>query len=146
MLPSRYWPFAAVLLLTLAFAWTLQWTAQAGWGVAVFGVWTLISVVPAYLGMADLGFTRALDPEDHDASRAGAAVDQRQAGHGLGVVADVVDAHLGQGLAGDGGNGDRRVLKNGRALQRRDDEFFNLRTARGGPLSPGGPAACDQQG
>lgn len=31
----------------------------ANWGVAVFGVWTLISVVPAYLGMADLGFTTA---------------------------------------------------------------------------------------
>ena len=95
---------------------------------------------------ADLGLAGALDAADHDAPCAGAAVDQGQAGHGLGVVADVVDAHLGQGLAGDGGNGDRRVLKNGRALQRRDDEFFNLRTARGGPLSPGGPAACDQQG
>ena len=31
----------------------------AHWGVEVFGVWTLISVVPSYLGMADLGFTTA---------------------------------------------------------------------------------------
>ena len=29
------------------------------WGVEAFGIWTLISVVPAYLGMADLGFTTA---------------------------------------------------------------------------------------
>lgn len=44
MLPSRYWPFAAVLLLTLAFAWTLQWTAQAGWGVAAFGALSLLGL------------------------------------------------------------------------------------------------------
>lgn len=44
MLPSRYWPFAAVLLLTLAFAWSLQWTPQAGWGVAVFGALSLVGI------------------------------------------------------------------------------------------------------
>lgn len=31
----------------------------AHWGVERFGVWTLISVVPSYLAMADLGFTTA---------------------------------------------------------------------------------------
>ena len=44
MLPSRYWPFAAVLLLTLAFAWSLQWTPQAGWGVAAFGALSLLGI------------------------------------------------------------------------------------------------------
>lgn len=31
----------------------------ANWGVERFGIWTLISVVPSYLAMADLGFTTA---------------------------------------------------------------------------------------
>ncbi len=44
MLPSRYWPFAAVLLLTLACAWTLQWTPQAVWGVAAFGALSLLGL------------------------------------------------------------------------------------------------------
>src|SRR5690606_8247938 len=45
MLPSRYWPFAACLLLTVAFAVALYWTPLAGWGVAVFGLLSLVGVI-----------------------------------------------------------------------------------------------------
>ncbi len=44
MLPSRYWPFAAVLLMTVACAVLLPWTPQARWGVAAFGVLSLLGV------------------------------------------------------------------------------------------------------
>ena len=44
MLPSRYWPFAAVLSLTLAFAWAMAWLPQAVWGVAAFGVLSLLGL------------------------------------------------------------------------------------------------------
>lgn len=37
MLPSRYWPFAAVLLLTVIFAALVPWSPQAAWGAAAFG-------------------------------------------------------------------------------------------------------------
>jgi glutamate synthase domain-containing protein 2 len=44
MLPSRYFPFVACLLLTVGFAYALTWSPQAGWGVAVFGVLTLMGL------------------------------------------------------------------------------------------------------
>jgi len=42
VLPSRYWPFAACLLLTVAFAIALAWSPLAGWGLAVFGLLSLL--------------------------------------------------------------------------------------------------------
>jgi glutamate synthase domain-containing protein 2 len=42
VLPSRYWPFAACLLLTLGFGFALRWSPVAGWGLAVFGALSLL--------------------------------------------------------------------------------------------------------
>ena len=42
MLPSRYWPFAACLLLTVGFGYALTLTPVAGWGLAVFGGLSLL--------------------------------------------------------------------------------------------------------
>jgi glutamate synthase domain-containing protein 2 len=42
VLPSRYWPFAACLLLTLGFGFALRWSPAAGWGLAVFGALSLL--------------------------------------------------------------------------------------------------------
>ncbi len=44
MLPSRYWPFASCLLLTVAFALALRWSPVAGWGLAVFGALSLLGI------------------------------------------------------------------------------------------------------
>ncbi len=44
MLPSRYWPFAAVLLMTVACAVLLPWAPQARWGVAAFGVLSVLGL------------------------------------------------------------------------------------------------------
>jgi glutamate synthase domain-containing protein 2 len=44
MVPSRYWPFAACLLLTVGFAWALAWSPHAGWGLAVFGVLSVLGL------------------------------------------------------------------------------------------------------
>ncbi|KAA2284423.1 FMN-binding glutamate synthase family protein [Arenimonas fontis] len=45
MLPSRYWPFAACLLLTLVFGIALAWTPVAGWGLAIFGGLSVVGVI-----------------------------------------------------------------------------------------------------
>ncbi|WP_290884696.1 FMN-binding glutamate synthase family protein [Arenimonas sp.] len=42
MLPSRYWPFAACLLLTIAFGYAVTLTPIAGWGLAIFGGLSLL--------------------------------------------------------------------------------------------------------
>ena len=42
MLPSRYWPFATCLLLTLAFAYAVTLMPLAGWGLAIFGGLSLL--------------------------------------------------------------------------------------------------------
>ncbi|MBW8312282.1 MAG: FMN-binding glutamate synthase family protein [Rhizobium sp.] len=44
MLPSRYWPFAACLLLAVASGVALAYTPLAGWGLAVFGALSLIGL------------------------------------------------------------------------------------------------------
>ena len=44
MLPSRYWPFAAVLLLMLVCAWAIPWSPQAVWGLAAFGTLSLFGL------------------------------------------------------------------------------------------------------
>ena len=44
MLPSRYWPFAAVLMLTVFFGWATAWLPGAGWGLAAFGTLSLLGV------------------------------------------------------------------------------------------------------
>ena len=42
MLPSRYWPFAGCLLLTIAFGYAVTLTPIAGWGLAIFGGLSLL--------------------------------------------------------------------------------------------------------
>ncbi len=44
MLPSRYLPFAGVLLLTVVFTWALPWSPNAGVGVAAFGTLSLLGL------------------------------------------------------------------------------------------------------
>jgi len=44
MLPSRYLPFAGVLLLTVVFTWALPWSPKAGVGVAAFGTLSLLGL------------------------------------------------------------------------------------------------------
>lgn len=44
MLPSRYWPFAACLLLAVASGAALLYTPLAGWGLAVFGGLSLVGL------------------------------------------------------------------------------------------------------
>ncbi|OHE80354.1 MAG: glutamate synthase [Lysobacterales bacterium GWF1_69_6] len=44
MLPSRYWPFAACLLLAVASGLALLYTPLAGWGLAVFGALSLVGL------------------------------------------------------------------------------------------------------
>src|SRR5690606_11664471 len=44
MLPSRYWPFAACLLLTLASGVAVPFTPLAWWGLAVFGGFSLLGL------------------------------------------------------------------------------------------------------
>src|SRR5690606_33971214 len=45
MLPSRYWPFVACLLLTVAFGAALAWTPVAGWGLAIFGGLSVVGII-----------------------------------------------------------------------------------------------------
>jgi glutamate synthase domain-containing protein 2 len=45
MLPSRYWAFAAVIVLTLISALVLPWAPGAVWGVGLFGALTLVGIV-----------------------------------------------------------------------------------------------------
>lgn len=42
MLPKRYWPFAACVLITLGFALALPYSSLALWGLVVFGAFTLL--------------------------------------------------------------------------------------------------------
>ncbi|KFN52204.1 hypothetical protein N790_00085 [Arenimonas malthae CC-JY-1] len=44
MLPSRYWPFAACLLLAVASGVALVYTPLAGWGLGVFGTLSLVGL------------------------------------------------------------------------------------------------------
>lgn len=44
MLPSRYWPFAACLLLAVASGVALVYTPLAGWGLGVFGALSLVGL------------------------------------------------------------------------------------------------------
>jgi glutamate synthase domain-containing protein 2 len=45
MLPSRYWPFVACLLLTVTFGAALAWTPVAGWGLAIFGGLSVVGII-----------------------------------------------------------------------------------------------------
>lgn len=44
MLPSRYWPFAACLLLAVVSGVALLYTPLAGWGLGVFGALSLVGL------------------------------------------------------------------------------------------------------
>ncbi|MBY4597218.1 FMN-binding glutamate synthase family protein [bacterium BD-1] len=44
MLPSRYWPFAACLLLAVVSGVALLYTPLAGWGLAAFGALSLVGL------------------------------------------------------------------------------------------------------
>ena len=44
MLPSRYWPFAACLLLTVGLAYAATWSPPLLWGAGAFGVLSLLGL------------------------------------------------------------------------------------------------------
>ncbi len=44
MLPSRYWAFAAAIVLTLASAVAMRWVPGAMWGLVIFGALTLVGI------------------------------------------------------------------------------------------------------
>jgi glutamate synthase domain-containing protein 2 len=44
MLPSRYWPFAACLLLTVGLAYAATWSPSLLWGAGAFGVLSLLGL------------------------------------------------------------------------------------------------------